>query len=255
MRQLFFTLMLLIAVQASSRAAEQCSKSSPAYKVALLELYSSQGCSSCPPADEFVRQLYQSTGLNSDQVIALALHVDYWDYIGWKDPYAKAAHAERQRFLSAVAGSHTIYTPEFFLNGREYRPSHADVRQSVKSTNLQAALANIHIDLGRIDHYQLPLRIKANASQPALLFIALVESGLSNRVSAGENSGVLLRHDSVVRFWSAPVELAADSSISTNLKLSVPEVAVPKNLSVVAFVQNQQGQILQALSLPVCLPQ
>ena len=100
-------LLLSGAVQAGA-IAQTCSKHSPAHTVALLELYTSEGCDSCPPADKFVSGL-RGSGMTSAQVVPLSLHVDYWDYIGWKDVFAKAAFTERQRWLSDQAGSRTIH--------------------------------------------------------------------------------------------------------------------------------------------------
>src|ERR1700739_1342795 len=98
-------------------AANACRAQSPAHRVALLELYTSEGCSSCPPADQYVAGL-RASGVTADQAVVLSEHVDYWNYIGWKDPYSRAAFTERQRWLSDLAGSHTIYTPEMFIAGR-----------------------------------------------------------------------------------------------------------------------------------------
>ncbi|HTD03031.1 DUF1223 domain-containing protein, partial [Undibacterium sp.] len=78
---------------------QSCSKASPAHTVALLELYTSEGCDSCPPADRFVSALYKTSGLTMDQVVPISLHVDYWDYIGWKDVFAKPLFTQRQRWL------------------------------------------------------------------------------------------------------------------------------------------------------------
>lgn len=252
MKRLFFTLVLLGASFLSTQAAETCSKSSPSYTVALLELYSSEGCSSCPPADKLIKQLYQVTGLNADQVIPLALHVDYWDYIGWRDPYAMAQHTERQRYLSALSGSHTIYTPEFFMSGRELRLGKLDLRKAVESINHQAAQASLQVQLDRIKSNQIIAQIDVSSTQDGELLVALVEQGLVSRVRAGENNGETLQHDAVVRQWSEPIQLAPGILSRNKLQLNIPADSVSTNLSVVAFVQNQQGKILQALSIPMC---
>ena len=236
----------------TAQAAGVCSKSSPVYTVALLELYSSEGCSSCPPADQLVQHLYAGTGLTSDQVIPLALHVDYWDYIGWKDPYGKPMHTERQNVLSALAGSHSVYTPEFFMAGREFRPGRADLRSAVLDINRRPAQASIQIQMNRIHAGQLELQVDASSQQDGTVYTALVENGLVSRVNAGENSGSTLQHDAVLREWGAAVQLGANVANRQTVHLAVPVNSVPTNLSVVAFVQNPQGKILQALSMPMC---
>ena len=89
-------------------------------QVSLIELYTSEGCSSCPPADRFVRSLGKQDGLFS-AFIPLAFHVDYWDYIGWADPYASPAFSERQRRYAQRQDISRVYTPGFFINGNEWR--------------------------------------------------------------------------------------------------------------------------------------
>ena len=249
----FLLLVTLTSVLLSNaQAATQCSKSSSAQTVVLLELYSSEGCSSCPPADELLRQLYPASGLNAEQVIGLALHVDYWDYLGWKDPFGKAMHTTRQNYLTALAGSHTIYTPEFFMGGKEFRPGRTDLRSAVLAMNQQPAQAKIHLALDPVQGNRLALQIAASARQAALLHTVLVEQGLSSQVRAGENGGSTLRHSSVVRQWGADQPLHANLASSLQQQFILPAGALPKNFSVVAFIENQQGEVLQALSLPLC---
>jgi hypothetical protein len=96
-----------------------CERSSPPHTVALVELYTSEGCSSCPPADRWLSGLAARYG--ADRIVPLSLHVDYWDYIGWQDPYAQRQFGERQRELGRFATSPTIYTPEVFVGMRELR--------------------------------------------------------------------------------------------------------------------------------------
>src|SRR5436853_3691269 len=91
-------------------AAGQCSAASAERRAALLELYTSEGCDSCPPVDRWVSEL-PARGVKPDRVVVLAFHVDYWDYIGWRDPFAHARYSERQRGANARIGSRTIYTP------------------------------------------------------------------------------------------------------------------------------------------------
>ncbi|MES2115445.1 MAG: DUF1223 domain-containing protein [Pseudomonadota bacterium] len=241
-------------------AAGSCSAHSPAYRVALLELYTSEGCSSCPPADQYVSGL-RAAGVAPEQAVVLALHVDYWNYIGWKDPFSRAAFTERQRWLTELAGSRTIYTPELFVAGQELRGGvggwSGGVPAAVRRINGQAAQADIGITLGAPGAAGLPIDVRASAARGGKLFVALVESGLASKVTAGENSGRLLRHDYVVREWLAPVELSSGAKAGVNMAavtrtVSLPPGAAPGKLGVSAFVQSAQGEVLQALALPVC---
>jgi hypothetical protein len=260
MKTLFLTAMLCLAPFAL--AAPACSKHSPAHTVALLELYTSEGCDSCPAADKFVSGLRNgsATGLNSDRLVPLSLHVDYWDYIGWKDSFAQHMFTERQRWLSNLANSRTVYTPEMFVAGQELRNWReglfgGGLEAAVKRVNDRPALADIGIMLGKLNGDGLPVEVKASAAQGGNLFVALYENGLSTEVKAGENRGVTLRHDYVVRNMIGPLPLSGDAKsgrAGLARVLAVPGGANAKNLGVAAFVQSDKGEILQAMAMSLC---
>jgi hypothetical protein len=237
-----------------AQAAQACSKQSPAYSVALLELYTSEGCNSCPPADKYVSSL-RAAGVTPENAVLLSMHVDYWNDIGWKDVFSKHEITERQRWLANLAGSRTVYTPEVFMSGKELRGWRGRVPESVKQINSKPAQADITISLGKLAGNKLPVEVSAKAAQGGKLYVALVENGLATDVKSGENSGLILKHDFVVREWLAPITLTADAKgnkAALSRALSVPAGAVGKNLSVAAFVQNDKGEVLQALDLPIC---
>lgn len=244
-------------VMAANSAANACRAQSPAHRVALLELYTSEGCSSCPPADQYVAGL-RASGVTADQAVLLSEHVDYWNYIGWKDPYSRAAFTERQRWMSELANSRTIYTPEIFMSGKELRSwTSGGLPAAVQRINGLAAQADISIALGAAGAGGLPVEVKASSARGGKLYVALVQSGLANQVTAGENRGRLLRHDFVVREWLEPVALAggkdgAKNSAGVARTFTLPAGAANGNLGVSAFVQSEQGEVLQALALPVC---
>lgn len=237
--------------------AQSCSRQSPAHTVALLELYTSEGCSSCPPADRALSQLRaqtnSATGL--DQVVPLALHVDYWDHIGWKDLFSNKTFTERQRWLSNLANSRTVYTPEMFIAGQELRNLSGGIAAAVQQINRQPARADIGISLGRLSAGTLPVEVSTRTAQAGNLFVALYENELVSKVRSGENGGATLRHDYVVRQWVGPIALEAKADarkVSLNRALAVPGSAVAHNLGVAAFVQSERGEVLQALALPLC---
>ena len=235
-------LLALAAIAAAHAAqAQTCSARSPAHTVALVELYTSEGCSSCPPADQFLSSR-RGAGLRADQAVLLSLHVDYWNDIGWKDPYSQPAFTARQRWLSDLAHTRTIYTPEFFVAGKEARNWSDGLEPAIKRVNALPAQANIAISMGQ------PLRVSASGPAGAKLYLALVENGLATKVSAGENNGRTLRHDYVVREWAAPVVLGADGKAVLTRTVATPRA----RYGVVAFVQSEQGAVLQALSLDAC---
>ena len=241
--------MELMATLAAVIVAGSCSMHSPPHRVALVELYTSEGCESCPPADKFLGGLQAS-----DKLVPLSLHVDYWNYLGWKDPYARATFTERQRWLSDLAHSRTIYTPELFISGRELRNWPGGVAAAVERINAQPAGADIALSLGApsAPAAGLQIAVQASARQSARLHVALTEDGISSQVVAGENKGRLLRHEHVVREWLPPVVVGAGDTARVAHTLPLPRGANPDKLALVAFVQNEKGEILQAASLNMC---
>src|SRR5690242_9370111 len=112
--------LLTAALPVATLAAADCSVKSGNSTVALLELYTSEGCDSCPPADRWVSEL-RRTGLAPDRVVPLAFHVDYWNYLGWTDRFAQSLFTQRQQNFVRYTRANTAYTPEIVLNGAEYR--------------------------------------------------------------------------------------------------------------------------------------
>lgn len=256
-------------------AAAACSAASPAYTLALTELYTSEGCHSCPPADRWLSGL-TARGLGADKVVPLSLHVAYWDYIGWKDPFAQPQFTERQRQTSRWSGSPFVYTPQVVLGGRDFRGWGSGAFETqVKAVNARPARADIELRLeltdGRVNivaHAAVkspnnaPKSVANNATSNATsnapgtkpqLFAALTQSRITNPVKAGENRGVTLKHDYVVREWFGPVVPGSDGKARLEKIIMPPKGAPTNDLGVVAFVQDAaNGEILQALKLEAC---
>ncbi len=225
-----------------------CELASGKTTAALVELYTSEGCSSCPPADRQMRHLKEALDTGAEAV-PLALHVGYWDYIGWKDPYSRPAFAERQEWLVRANGQRTIYTPQFFVNGTELRAARASLREQVRSVNRTPAAADIRLSAAQAgDVLRLTALASATSgSAPLALYAALTESGLVSKVSRGENAGATLEHDHVVREWIGPVRLGPDGArVQHDIRLAAAWNR--SQLDLVAFVQDQRtGRVLQAL--------
>jgi hypothetical protein len=232
-------------------AAAQCVKESPPHAVALLELYTSEGCSSCPPADRWLSRLLHD-GPGADSVVPLAFHVDYWDRLGWKDRFASPRFTERQYLLARQAGSRAVYTPGVFLNLSEFRRwagvSFADAIQAV---NRKPARADIRLELQPPSGLRLPIKAGFRSPHRSRAYVALYENRLATDVKAGENQGVTLRHDYVVREWIGPLE--APGVFQRNVELrSDWKIA---NLGVAAIIQDSTGrEVLQATALAACTP-
>ncbi|MEW6514878.1 MAG: DUF1223 domain-containing protein [Pseudomonadota bacterium] len=246
-----FPLLLMTALAATltfsgSALAAECAAQSGKQTNALIELYTSEGCSSCPPADRWLSGLLRDSG----NIVPLAFHVDYWDYIGWKDRFAQARFADRQRQISQLAGGRFVYTPQVMLNGRDYRGWQSSrFVADVAAINQVPARARIELRLttspGAMD-----LVANANSTQTgAVFYIALYENQLSSDVKAGENSGARLLHDYVVREWLGPYPVGESRQLRIALKLDWQ----PASLGLAAVVQTPgKGEVLQALALKYC---
>lgn len=173
---------------AATAAGASCQSRSPAHQVQLVELYTSEGCSSCPPADRWLSSLRGRPGL-----LAAAFHVDYWDRLGWVDRFASPRHTERQAEWVRGAGGRFAYTPQVLVDGREWR--------NWPTLPALEAPARVQIDLQRTAAQQVVVRVLPAASAPSRLALwwALLEDGHLSAVAAGENRGTQLRHDHVVR--------------------------------------------------------
>lgn len=244
---------------ASAMAAPaECAARSAEHTVALLELFTSEGCSSCPPADRWLSAL-QASGATGSTLVPLALHVDYWDYIGWKDVFAQPGFAARQR-EQARAADVPVYTPQFFLHGRPYRPSTsaADFTRNLAAINARVAGADLALFLEQVANRRLSFTLTARLREakdagPVGLFVALYENGLSSSVKAGENRGALLHHDFVVREWIGPIPMSANARTERAMSVLLPGNRPAVNFGIAVFVQNPRTlEVLQALSRKVC---
>ena len=257
-----FVLSLCLAGLSAPAAAIDCAVKSGPGTAALVELYTSEGCSSCPPADRWLSRL-RSAGFGGDAVVPLSLHVDYWDYIGWKDPFAQAQFSERQRWLSQLAATSTIYTPEVFAGMKELRGwNRQDVlEQRIHAINHQPARARISVLMSSSGGTAVDLEARfalvdsARTGAAAQGIVIVFEKKLSTEVRAGENKGARLAHDNVVRYWSAPVMLDAQTGRADwRQTVKLPADWKRENLGIAALVQDAKaGEVLQAISMPGCV--
>jgi hypothetical protein len=250
-----FAFVLALATAAAQAQPGACTATSGSGTAALVELYTSEGCSSCPPADRWLSTLREG-GLGPDRLVPLALHVDYWDYIGWRDPFATPLFSARQRELAAIHRARVVYTPQVVLAGKDYRGwSSRRFAEAVSAVNATAARARITLALSAAADGKTGLRVTANvperkAGEDAVLYVARYENGLSNRVERGENRGKTLNHDFVAREWWGPLALTAAGDVTLERSLEAQHLA---RGGVAAFVQSRRtGEVLQALALPGC---
>jgi hypothetical protein len=254
MRTLLPALALALAMPAH---AAPCRAQSAGTTTALVELYTSEGCDSCPPADRWLSSLV-ARGYAPDRVVPIALHVDYWDYIGWKDPYAKQAFSARQRKMASLARAAMVYTPQVLLQGRDFRHWAAGAfEQEVAKINAQPAKARISLLLDAVpkDAFAVEADVVLEngvAQRDLALYLGAYENKLVSEVKAGENRGKSLPHDYVVLQWAGPLEFKGGKVAQRHVLPLLPR-AVAGHSGVVAFVQNRAtAEVLQALMLPAC---
>ena len=231
-----------------------CEARSSASRVAVLELYTSEGCNSCPPADRWLSSL-PARGLTSERLIPLAFHVDYWDQLGWPDRMAKEQFSARQRTQSQRNGDTVVYTPQFLLNGIDYRIDPRIEQRINKLNGLPPAAELVARQHQTSSGFELEIdaRLMGKYEDPVQTFVAITEDRLESAIKAGENQGRLLHHDFVVRELWKPI--AKDPLGDVHWRSATMLAADWKraDLSLVVFVQNQRnGEVLQALKTPLC---
>jgi hypothetical protein len=214
---------------------------------AVVELFTSEGCSSCPPADALIAQVQQED--KDLPVYILAFHVDYWDRLGWKDVFSDAAYSDRQRRYAAWLNLSSIYTPQVVVNGRqefvgsESGALHAAIQSGLEQQgNVQLALTGLKIDGGRLDWQCRAEGLGANAHVSVV--VALVERSATTAVKAGENGGRTLSHVQIVRQLGMG---SLDGKGNGAGKLEWPAGIASGEGEVIAFLQDQDnGKIIAA---------
>jgi hypothetical protein len=227
------SLSLLFAAASSYPAQSEPQRyASGTEAVALVELYTSEGCSSCPPADRWLQGLVDDAGLWT-RIVPVAFHVDYWDYIGWRDPYATALHALRQRRYAELGAVSQVYTPGFVVDGQEWRGWFA--RQPIRPARRSPGVLTVEmIDSVRA---RVDFRPQAGTGEAMNVSIALLGFGLESSIDAGENAGRTLRHDFVV-LGSVEVPLLRDQN-GFNAEVALPPLSQPsQRLALAAWVSR-----------------
>jgi hypothetical protein len=236
--------------------AGSCTLQSPPHRLAVLELYTSEGCNSCPPADRWFSALPQR-GITADRAVLLAFHVDYWDQLGWPDRFSQMRFSERQRGMAARNRRGVIYTPQLVLDGHDLRAGARpeDLDSKIRSINAEKAGATIRADVRRAaGSVRVTAEIQvleAGARSESQAWVAVFENGLSSRVSAGENAGKLLYHDFVVRELAGPFPVAADGGAHLDQTIQVAPEWNTEHTGITVFVQRRDsGNVVQAAILP-----
>ncbi len=218
-------------------------KSYPGF--AVVELFASEGCSSCPPADDFLNSLTAEVRQSHQPVYTLSFEVDYWDNQGWKDPYSAPQYTQRQQDY-AQRQSGGVYTPEMIINGRKgFTGSDEDKARLDINTYLNQPASNAltmtleHSGSLLKVHYHL-----AQESPESVINVARVDRGLQSQGSAVENSGRRMRHDNLVR--ELKTVALEDFDTQGDIELDYPKEGDLKNYSVIAYTQLIQDMSITA---------
>jgi hypothetical protein len=212
---------------------------------ALVELYTSEGCSSCPPADKLLAKIQQE--YKGKEVYVLAYHVDYWNRLGWKDVFSSPAYSARQRtYAGYLKASDGVYTPQAIVNGQtefvgsEDGKMHTVIQQTLsKTTGISLTLNGVKINGAKASlQYQLNGAGKGNS-----LMLAVIQNHATTKVQAGENGGRTLPHVNIVQ----KLETIALKNNEGNAEITLPDGFNAKEWGIIAFVQaNSNGEILAA---------
>jgi hypothetical protein len=208
--------------------------------VILAELYTSQGCSSCPPADRLLSSIGE-LATDGAEIIPLAFHVDYWDDLGWRDPFSDAAWTERQQRYAVRVSQGRVYTPMLVVQGREHIVGSSQGEVSEALAHAARAPATGASIQGRTEG---PDRVAIDAragDSAALAYVALVESGIDTRVLRGENQGRVLRNDHIVRRLQRAFELGPHERKSETVTLALDPGWRRDHLGVVLFLQDPES--------------
>ncbi len=248
MRNRYSTLLTIALTGLLGGAAGHTATAGNVQRVALLELYTSEGCNSCPPVDRWVSSLPQPQFV-PQRLVVLAFHVDYWNYLGWHDRFSQRHFTERQQARVRANGLRTAYTPQLVLNGRDFRDT-AGIEKQVARINAQAPDVNLTL---RADKMGLALKTSVSVNpvvpstrEPMELYVALYENNLESEVQAGENRGKRLQHDYVVRVLIGPVPVAPDKPILKEWRIPLAADWKTADMGLAAFVQSaRSGEVLQ----------
>ena len=243
-RALSFALAGIAAVvgHGNARAVEACTAASARQVAPVVELYTSEGCNSCPPADRWLSKLKADPA-----VVALAFHVDYWDRLGWKDRFASAAFTARQASQQASNGARFSYTPQVVVDGRD-RTDWS--RATVSTPDRPQAAVDVAVS-HQGDRFVATVTPAAGAPQRLAAYWAVTEQGHVTAVKAGENEGVTLHHDFVVRDYEPVAAWAAKGGAATTFSFrpaSAADAAHPRSVNLVV-VDAATGRPVQAVKV------
>jgi hypothetical protein len=222
-------------------------------RTVVLELFTSQGCSSCPPADELLSAL-QKEDFDGSTVLPLAYHVDYWNHLGWSDPFSAREWSQRQSAYARAMKSAQVYTPQLVINGSLQLVGSASgaIRAAIRRELDSADDGLVTIDRAILSNGAIDVSLHSRldpqaSSKDATLLVTLFENGVTTPVTSGENARRTLRNDAIVRWQKSVTEVRA-GAVETQSTVRIPLNGAwePRNLGVVAFLQDPSTLAIHA---------
>ena len=231
--------------------AGKTSEPGPPRKAVVVELFTSEGCSSCPPADELLTHLRQDLAQQGIEVIPLGFHVDYWNSLGWKDRFSSAEFSQRQEQYTESLRVGGPYTPQMVVDGTTELVGNDRPGVHTAITEAAARPAAVDIRLSTPEPGRLDVKVSNNWAVNGVVRMAITEDNLITKVGAGENNGHELHHDAVVRRLRRLADLQRGSFLG-GFALHIEKEWKLENLRVVVFVQEgDAGKIFGAASVPL----
>jgi hypothetical protein len=244
MNVLYRSFLVLIALVAQGFATESTFQSGPT-RVHLLELYTSEGCSSCPPAERYFTTLKQNP-LLWKSVVPVAFHVDYWDGLGWKDKLSAPAFTARQRSYAAAWGSRSVYTPAFVLDGNEWQERDLGNLRAVENVGILSASLD---GAGNVRLTYKPADSKNSQSLRA--YVVLLGMGLSSDVRSGENAGRKLSHDFAALAFETGAMKAQGNDLVGTVRIPADRILAGRTALAVWVANHDRLEPVQAVGGPL----
>jgi hypothetical protein len=245
----FFAAILTLSAGALICAAAD--NDSPRVPV-LLELFTSEGCSSCPPADRLLALLDQKQPVPGADLIVLSEHVDYWDRLGWKDPFSSSLFTARQQEYSYRLRGEGVYTPELVVDGRfgfvgsDGHKASSAIQEAMREPKIPIAMSNVTRDGNQATvHIEVPATDSGPKSGRGVLYVALADNRAESQVARGENAGRSLAHVGVARVLKQVATIDLGAATARNVMLTIQPGAGVNGSRLVAFIQDTKtGRVL-----------
>ncbi len=238
---LIFSISGILLIKGNNTKSKKNKKQNNGFDI--VELFTSEGCSSCPPADEAVASIAK---VYPDNVYVLAFHVDYWNHLGWKDEFSDPDYSERQREYAAFFNNRNIYTPQVIVNGKkEFVGSNSSLLQSTIESELKNTTNNtINVIITSNDDKNVFVNYKVDNNNESQLNIALIQLNASTAVKRGENKGRKLEHINIVRDFKT---VLLNKKQSGTVKLTLPAGLSKGNFKVIAFLQHKNDLLIDGV--------